>query len=486
MSVRLRVLLGFALMLVPVLLLGAVALRANSAERAALEQLGEGLARTRTFAELEAALQAQAEVVWRGLSGRDAGARREHALAREVTAAREAAWRAVLRPDEQPLATRLDRARGALDAAADTMFAMMARGDTAAAWRVAQGEFRTLVLPLLQLTSREIYAQLRQTSVRGAFTRLEQILASERRALVLIVVLALGLGVAASWRIARDVASPLAQLADAMRLVGEGQLDAPLPPAGDDEVGRLAAAFGRMRDNLRAALGRAVQAERLASIGQMAASVAHGLRNPLAGVRASAQAAMALPPGSAAFREMLDGMVAEVDRLDRRITHLLSFSRPAPHRPLRDRPAALVEGALSALGEGLRARGIALETTLDPALPEVLVDPMQLEQVLVELVSNAMQAMPAGGTIGVHARPEGDEVVLEVADDGEGIPADVLPQVTELFFTTRADGTGLGLAIARRFTEQNGGRLEIESAPGAGTRARIRLPAAAAPAGAAA
>jgi signal transduction histidine kinase len=107
---------------------------------------------------------------------------------------------------------------------------------------------------------------------------------------------------------------------------------------------------------------------------------------------------------------------------------------------------------------------------------------MQVEQVLVELVSNALDAMPSGGRLRIgaalnEAETTGSEVAIEVSDTGSGIPDKVLPSVCEPFFTTRADGTGLGLAIAKRYVEQNGGRLEITSRPGA-TTVRVRLPAA--------
>ena len=117
-------------------------------------------------------------------------------------------------------------------------------------------------------------------------------------------------------------------------------------------------------------------------------------------------------------------------------------------------------------------------------LPEIRVDPVQLEQSLVEIVSNALDAMPNGGRLAITGRrepmnPEGpDGVVLDVADTGGGIPDHVLPQVTKPFFTTRADGTGLGLAIAKRYVEQNGGRLELTTRAGDGTTVRIRLPSA--------
>jgi signal transduction histidine kinase len=252
---------------------------------------------------------------------------------------------------------------------------------------------------------------------------------------------------------------------------------------GRDEIGQLAQSFAQMRDNLREAQVRLVQSEKLASIGEMSAAVAHGLRNPLAGLRASAQLAMSQRPDSPAFAETLSGMIEEVDRLDRRITHLLSFSRPAPYHPIAERLAAIVRDVLPTFGEQFRESAIVLEQRIAADLPDIRVDPMQVEQVIVELLSNAMHAMPQGGTLTVaaHAAPLTNgrtEVVVEISDTGVGIPPATLAHVCEPFFTTRAEGTGLGLAIARRFVEQNGGTLTVESTVGSGTTVRLRLPTA--------
>jgi signal transduction histidine kinase len=171
-----------------------------------------------------------------------------------------------------------------------------------------------------------------------------------------------------------------------------------------------------------------------------------------------------------------------VDRLDRRIGHLLSFSRPAPYHPIPERLDRLVENLLPAFAGPMRERKVELEVDLPHDLPEVRVDPMQLEQALLELVSNALDAMPGGGRLRLGAQamnggPAGGEIVIEVSDTGAGIPANVLHSVCEPFFSTRQEGTGLGLAIAKRYVEQNGGRLEIDSSPGSGTTVRVRLPA---------
>jgi len=141
----------------------------------------------------------------------------------------------------------------------------------------------------------------------------------------------------------------------------------------------------------------------------------------------------------------------------------------------------LVEGALSGFAELLRQHRVELAVTVPPTLREIRVDPMRLEQALTEIISNALDAMSNGGRLEIAAQSRVGEagaegVLLEIADSGSGIPAEILPNLCEPFFTTRPEGTGLGLAIARRYVEETGGRLDIASRIGHGTTVRIWLP----------
>jgi signal transduction histidine kinase len=483
-----KLLLGFALMVLPALLVGAEAIRSNQLERRALDALGESMARTRTYAELETAMFNRSEMIWRYLSGMDTSAAREFRLGGEVVQYWRDRWEAELRPDEQDLLQRVSLLQEELDRSGDRVIALYDAGDRAGAYHTAQLELKGRLQPALTALNREVYRRARESSVRGAYTRLEEILAGESRTLVLLIGFAVALGLLASWVISRGLARPIRELTGAMTVVGSGRLDHPIPVHSRDEIGELAAAFSRMTANLRhnvAELERAqaqlVQSEKLASIGEMAAAVAHGLRNPLASLRAAAQLVRRHPEAPSA-REHLDAIITEVDRLDRRISHLLSFSRPAPFRPMAERLPRLVEGVLPVFGEPIRERGVTLEVNLPSTLPEVRVDPMQLEQTIVELVSNALDAMPRGGRLRIGAWTANGadapaDVALEVSDTGGGIPEHLLASVCEPFFTTRPEGTGLGLAIAKRYVEQNGGRLEIESRPGDGTTVRMRFPA---------
>jgi len=142
-----------------------------------------------------------------------------------------------------------------------------------------------------------------------------------------------------------------------------------------------------------------------------------------------------------------------------------------------------VDGALSGFAELLRRRRVEVAVTVLPTLRDIRVDPMRLEQALTEIISNALDAMSDGGRLEIAARSDNDAggadgVLLEIADSGPGIPAEILPNLCEPFFTTRPEGTGLGLAIAKRYVEETGGRLDIVSRIGQGTTVRIWLPVA--------
>lgn len=501
MTFQRKLLLGFSLMVLPALLVGAEAIRSNLLERRALQALGQSMSRTRTYAELETAMFDQSDIIWRYLTGMDPTARQEFRLAGQVVDYWQQRWAAELRPDEIAMAEGVRGIQQQIQTVADSIFRLFDSGQRKAAFATAQLELKGRLLPALTQTNREIYRRARESSVRGAYTRLEEILASQERVLLFIVVLSLAAGLLGSWLISRSLARPIHELTSAMAVVGSGQLDYPITPRSRDEIGELALAFGRMTENLReshAAMLRLnselkakidqlehtqaqlVQSEKLASIGEMSAAVAHGLRNPLASLRAAAQL-IRQHPEAPSSREHLDAIVEEVDRLDRRISHLLSFSRPAPFHPLQESIPRVVEGLLPGFSQLLRDRGIQLRLDLPGSLPDVRVDPVQLEQALVEIVSNALDAMPNGGRLGVSASADGQEsggglVTVEISDTGGGIPEHLLPSVCEPFFTTRQEGTGLGLAIAKRYVEQNGGRLEITSRPGA-TTVKLRLPA---------
>ncbi|HEY7141273.1 MAG TPA: ATP-binding protein [Methylomirabilota bacterium] len=231
--------------------------------------------------------------------------------------------------------------------------------------------------------------------------------------------------------------------------------------------------LARANTELRALQDQLVAAERLAAFGEVTAAVAHGLGNPLAAIRASAQVALLDADGP--VRERLVQIVADTDRLRERMRALLDLGRPVEARSV---PAALEAAVRSAVGP-LRARadaqGVRVDVDVPSDLPKVRLDPARFEEALLCLVGNALDAMPAGGTLRLTAALGSGEVELRVEDTGTGMSPAALARAFEPFFTTKPGGTGLGLALARKLVEASGGRLTLESG-GGGTRATIALP----------
>jgi two-component system sensor histidine kinase HydH len=236
---------------------------------------------------------------------------------------------------------------------------------------------------------------------------------------------------------------------------------------------RRADELARANAELRALQDQLVAAERLAAFGQVTAAVAHGLGNPLAAIRASAQVALLDAEGP--VREQLLKIVADTDRLRQRMRGLLDLGRPVESRSVITALDAAVQSALGPIRGRSAAQGIRIVVELPADLPKVRLDPARFEEALLCLIGNALDAMPARGTLRLAATLAGGEVVLHVEDTGPGMSSATLARAFEPFFTTKPGGTGLGLALARKLLEGAGARLGLESGS-SGTRATIVLP----------
>jgi len=245
----------------------------------------------------------------------------------------------------------------------------------------------------------------------------------------------------------------------------------------------VAAENARLYDDLRrsyADLARAqaqlVRRERLAALGELAAVVAHEVRNPLGAIFNSLAALRRLVrPEEGDARMLFDIVGEEADRLNRIVGDLLDFARPTQTAIQPEPIAPLLDDALGvALAQA--AAGVRTRREVEDGLPPVPADALQLRQAFVNVLLNAVQAMPSGGTLTVAARREGDAVRVEIADTGPGVAPELRRKVFEPFFTTRATGTGLGLAVVRRVVEDHRGEVAVEAAAGGGARFVFRLP----------
>lgn len=217
----------------------------------------------------------------------------------------------------------------------------------------------------------------------------------------------------------------------------------------------------------------------LAVLGDVAAGLSHEIKNPLAGIRAALGAlrrADDLPPGERSA--VVEEMISEVDRVNRTVDTLLSLARPRSLVRAPADPGRLVRKATALLEPRARSLDVALSVSVESDLPQLDLDSDLIIQVVVNLVTNALDAVIAGGSVlvTVEPLPERDGAAIVVADDGEGIPAKAKGRIFEPFFTTKRGGTGLGLPLCLRIVEQHGGTITVESEPGRGTTFAVLLP----------
>jgi signal transduction histidine kinase len=223
---------------------------------------------------------------------------------------------------------------------------------------------------------------------------------------------------------------------------------------------------------------RLEQTDRLASLGQLAAGLAHEIKNPLAGIQGALEIMREDLPEGSPDSSLCDRMLDEMDRVNQTLQLLLTSARPSPPRLAATDVAELLDKIRQLLVHGLQKQGIELEVVIAPDLDAAWIDGAKIRQVLVNLIGNAREAIEGKGQIVVTAGafPQGDGLIVTVKDDGPGISKEMRAQIFEPFFTTKFSGTGLGLAIARRLVEQHQGRLQVESSVGEGTTFFVLIP----------
>ncbi|WP_260292625.1 ATP-binding protein [Sedimenticola hydrogenitrophicus] len=233
----------------------------------------------------------------------------------------------------------------------------------------------------------------------------------------------------------------------------------------------------RLLDERRELDRQMFQMEKMTTLGELAMGLAHEIGNPLAGLKAVTQSLRYESDTPSHLLEALGRMEGEIDRLSGFLHTFNSFAAPPAGAPVDCDLAGVMDDVLFWTRKEAHGKGIDLLTEIDGVVP-LRADPRQMKQLLLNLVINAMHAMPEGGLLRIGARLRGAEVVIEVEDSGAGIPAEVLPRIFEPFYTTRGEGTGLGLAIVRKIAQDHHARVEAKSEPGQGTRFTLYWPAA--------
>lgn len=332
--------------------------------------------------------------------------------------------------------------------------------------------YRTIVHPVLLPGPGKAYLSLWMPTAEADRLRTKIILGMGGIALFGILAMG-GIG----YLIARTITAPVEELVKVTEKVSGGDFNERAHLNGRDEIGRLAASFNNMIDQLKTFEQKLVESEKLATAGQMVAGFAHEIRNPLTSIKMLGQVLYGHLKENPADREMLNSLVKEIDRLDRIIQEMINRTRPGELQRQWEDLNLQVEDVLRVAGKSPIEEQIHIEQNLSGDLPKIYMDSEKLKQVLWNLILNAKEAMSKGGRILVATtKADTQFITLAVEDDGPGIAEAELEQLFQPFFTTKPEGVGLGLTMSRKIVEQHGGTLTLESRPEGGTKALVVLP----------
>lgn len=296
----------------------------------------------------------------------------------------------------------------------------------------------------------------------------------------------------------RLISSPLHKLTGVMQTVEGGDLSVRVKKISRDEFGYLSHSFNKMIDALQSAqqnlevchIQQMEQTSKLASLGQIVSGIAHEIKNPLAGISCAVQVFHAEMKNNDPQKEVVSEVLNQVTRLDKIVKDLLSYAKPKAPRYIPAKISEVLDKALFFLYPEARKLNVKIDLKIQEGLPEILIDPDQMQQVFMNITVNALHAMHSGGAISVQASETEcsklkDEIgmtgcdkafVISFHDTGQGIAPDDLEKIFEPFFTRKTVGTGLGLSICKRIIEEHGGRITVSSALGDGSVFTVYLP----------
>jgi two-component system NtrC family sensor kinase len=319
-------------------------------------------------------------------------------------------------------------------------------------------------------------------------------LQSTQQTLLLVSALCILAGTALVWFLVRKVTQPLRGLRDSAEAVGRGDFSRRVEVASRDECGELATVFNQMTENLKLSRGQLeqtvetlkttqaqlIQSEKLSGIGQFVAGVAHELNNPLTSVMGFSEL-LARADKDPQHRRHLELIHKSAQRCQKIVQSLLSFARRhQPERKLSD-VNSLVETTVDFLQYQLRTSNIEVVTRLDPGLPQTMLDPHQIQQVFLNILNNARQAIEGhrpNGRVTIITERAGANVRVVLQDNGPGIADENLSKLFDPFFTTKevGKGTGLGLSLCYGIVKEHGGTIQVRSKPGEGATFIVELP----------
>jgi signal transduction histidine kinase len=295
------------------------------------------------------------------------------------------------------------------------------------------------------------------------------------------------LGVAGSGLLARRITGPLKKLAEGTLRISRGDFSQRIDIHSQDEIGHLALSFNEMtsdlletRQRMEEANRKLVQAEKLASIGRISATLAHEIRNPLTSVKLNIQKLMQNEGMDEEEKEHLNISQEGIGQIEKFVKEMLNFTRASDLNLERFSMVQIIEEAIKMLKSSMEEKKVVLERTYAENLPQVFVDGDKLKQVFLNVLRNAVEAVEAGGRLGLTLSLAGERgarrINVRISDNGCGIPEKDWENIFEPFFTTKPSGIGLGLANARKIIEQHKGSIRVVKKRGKGTCFEIQIP----------
>ncbi len=338
-----------------------------------------------------------------------------------------------------------------------------------------KGYIRDVGVKVFNGTKAELHLGIREDTLNDTIMEL-------RKITVPIIIFVTLLGVVASFVFSRLITEPLNKFVEFTKVLGRGEFGKKVDVPYGDEIGYLARNFNRLSMQLKTvsekmeeayAYTHLLQAEKLSTIGQISAGLAHELKNPMTTLKMLFQAFREQPDMTKKDAEII---YAEIEKIDTIITRFLGFVKQKDFEVSDVNINALIERVLSLAAFDIRRHSIAVYREAVEDLPEIKGDRALLEHVFLNLILNAVQAMPGGGDIRISGRTDDRFIEVTVRDKGAGIPSDIRSRVFDPFFTTKEDGTGIGLSIVYNIVKSHRGTVFFQSNEGGGTAFTVRLP----------
>lgn len=481
MLIRTRLRIGYLVIFTLALCIGLVMIWAMRGWQAAIEDLTYAHTQSLKAERLRGDLYRQIKEILDRLVSGDRSARQEFdalgvALEKELAGLR----RHSRTPDEGERVHALAEAHQRVTLLAREIFDLLATGARDQAVQKIERELEQVAFTRQDDAIDRLRAYYDVASQRS----LQRTLAIESQGELLagiVLLLALAWGGGLLFGIQRWLVKPLQTIGRSTAVISTGELDHRVQVTSQDELGDLAASINRMARSLKEIQERLLQAERVAAAGELSAYIAHNIRNPLASIRSSAQAALNASQVSEEVRVDLRSVIDTVDHLGQWVHHFLFALKPITAALVLSDPNRTVEQALDVVRPMVEQKQITVELSPSPELPLIPLDERYLEQAFVALLTNACEATPQGGKLVIASRliHEGDGpagIAIDLADNGAGIPAEVLQRLFTPYVTTKRDGVGLGLTMARKIISAHGGSLTVSNRPEGGTIVAVRLP----------